>query len=100
MPPTVVISRRGADRVRAAMGTGVKELAPSERANYTRTNRSIHAVKQIPRGARIGAADVAVLRTEKTLRPGIGPEHMHLVVGAVARRAIPPGEGVEWADII
>ncbi|HVP20170.1 MAG TPA: N-acetylneuraminate synthase family protein [Spirochaetia bacterium] len=90
----------GADRVRAALGTGAKELAPSERANYTRTNRSIHAVKQIPRGARIGAADVAVLRTEKTLRPGVGPEHMHLVVGAVARRAIPPGEGVEWADLI
>jgi hypothetical protein len=43
---------------------------------------------------------VAVLRTEKTLRPGIGPEFMHLVVGAVARRAVPPGEGVEWADLI
>jgi sialic acid synthase SpsE len=90
----------GADRVRAVLGTGVKELAPSERANYTRTNRSIHAVKQIPRGARISEGDVAVLRTEKTLRPGIGPEFLSLVVGAVARRAIPPGEGVEWADII
>ena len=53
-----------------------------------------------PRGARIGAGDVAVLRTEKTLRPGITPEFLHLVVGAVARRAIPPGEGVEWADIV
>jgi sialic acid synthase SpsE len=90
----------GAEKVRAVLGTGVKELASSERANYTRTNRSIHAVKQIPRSARIGPADVAVLRTEKTLRPGIGPEFMHLVVGAIARRAIPPGEGVEWADIV
>ncbi len=90
----------GVDRVHAVMGTGVKELAPSERSNYSRTNRSIHAVKQIPRGARIGSADVAVLRTEKTLRPGIGPEFLHLVVGAVARRAIPPGEGVEWGDVI
>ncbi len=90
----------GEDRVRAVMGTGVKELAASERANYTRTNRSIHAVKQIPRGARISAGDVAVLRTEKTLRPGLGPEFLNLVVGAVARRAIPPGEGVEWGDLI
>jgi sialic acid synthase SpsE len=90
----------GADRVRAVLGSGVKELAPSEKANYARTNRSIHAVKQIPRGARIGPSDVAVLRTEKTLRPGIGPEFLNLVVGAVARRAIPPGEGVEWADVI
>jgi sialic acid synthase SpsE len=90
----------GTDRVRVVLGTGVKELAASEKTNYTRTNRSIHAVKQIPRGARIGAGDVAVLRTEKTLRPGIGPEFLNLVVGAVARRAIPPGEGVEWADLI
>ncbi|HVO39100.1 MAG TPA: N-acetylneuraminate synthase family protein [Spirochaetia bacterium] len=90
----------GPDRVKAVMGSGVKELAPSERENYTRTNRSIHALRQIARGARIGAADVAILRTEKVLRPGIGPEFMHLAVGAVARRTIPPGEGVEWADII
>ena len=96
----VLEKEHGAERVRAVMGSGIKELAPSERANYARTNRSIHAVKQIPRGARIGAGDVAVLRTEKTLRPGIGPEFMHLVVGAVARRAVPPGEGVEWADLI
>lgn len=90
----------GPERVRAVLGTGVKELASSERANYARTNRSIHAVKQIPRGTRIGPADVAVLRTEKILRPGIGPEFIHLVVGAVAQRTIPPGEGVEWADLI
>ena len=90
----------GQERVRAVLGTGIKELAPSEQANYARTNRSIHAVKQIPRGARIGPAEVAVLRTEKVLRPGIAPEFMHLVIGAVARRTIPPGEGVEWADLI
>ncbi|HTP57882.1 MAG TPA: SAF domain-containing protein, partial [Spirochaetia bacterium] len=90
----------GADKVAKVLGSGVKELADSEKANYSRTNRSIHAMKQIPRGARIGASDVAVLRTEKVLRPGIGPEFLNLVVGAVARRAIAPGEGVEWADIV
>lgn len=90
----------GLERVKAVMGNGVKELAPSERENYSRTNRSIHALHQIARGARIGASDVAILRTEKTLRPGIGPEFMPLVVGAVTRRQIPPGEGVEWADLL
>lgn len=34
----------GADRIAAVLGNGVKELAASERANYGRTNRSIHAV--------------------------------------------------------
>jgi sialic acid synthase SpsE len=90
----------GADRVRATQGTGVKTLAPSESANYSRTNRSIHAVAEIPMGARIGASDVAILRTEKVLRPGLGPEYMKLVIGARAKRAIPAGEGVEWADLI
>lgn len=89
----------GPDRVRAAQGTGLKELAPSERANYSRTNRSIHAVAAIAEGQRIGASDVAILRTEKILRPGLGPEHWDRVVGATARRPVPAGEGIEWEDV-
>ncbi len=89
----------GEDRVRAVRGTGVKELAASETANYTRTNRSIHAVAAIPEGHRIAGSDVALLRTEKVLRPGLGPEHLARVVGAVARRPIPAGEGIEWPDV-
>jgi sialic acid synthase SpsE len=90
----------GKERVGAVLGTGVKALSPAERANYGRTNRSIHAVHAIAAGAVISGSDVAVLRTEKILRPGLGPEHLPLVIGARARRAIPDGEGVEWTDII
>ena len=90
----------GAARLRAVAGTGVKQLAPSERANYTRTNRSLHAAREIPMGARIGEADIAVLRTEKVLRPGIGPEHLGVVMGSTAKRRVPDGEGIEWADIV
>jgi sialic acid synthase SpsE len=90
----------GKERVTAVLGTGVKTLSPAERPNYGRTNRSIHATHAIPAGADISASDVAVLRTEKVLRPGLGPEHLGLVIGARARRPIPDGEGVEWADII
>jgi len=90
----------GAERVAAVIGSGVKELAPSERANYSRTNRSLHAVRTIQAGRVIGEADVAVLRTEKELRPGIGPEFLACIVGATAKRDIPDGEGIEWADVI
>jgi sialic acid synthase SpsE len=90
----------GAARVAAVRGNGVKELAKAERPNYGRTNRSLHALRAIPAGATISAQDVGVLRTEKILRPGLGPEHWGLVVGAVARRPIPDGEGIEWADIL
>jgi sialic acid synthase SpsE len=89
----------GPGRVAAVIGSGVKELAPSERANYGRTNRSLHALREIAAGEMIGEGDVAVLRTEKVLRPGIGPEFLWLAVGARAKRTIPRGEGIEWADL-
>jgi sialic acid synthase SpsE len=90
----------GAARVAAVTGSGVKLLAPAERANYARTNRSIHAAREIRRGAVITESDVAVLRTEKVLRPGIGPEFLPRVIGTMAKRQVPDGEGIEWEDLL
>ena len=92
--------RYGGARVAAVMGTGIKRLADSERANYTRTNRSLHAVHEISPGDVLGEADIAVLRTEKVLRPGLGPEFLSAITGARARRRIPEGEGIVWADLL
>ena len=89
----------GAERVRRVIGSGVKDLAPSERANYRRTNRSIHAVSNIQAGTVITADAVAVLRTEKVLRPGLGPELLPVVTGRRASRTIPAGEGITWEDL-
>jgi sialic acid synthase SpsE len=90
----------GAARARAVEGSGVKTLAPSERANYTRTNRSIHAVEEIPAGTLVTEASVAILRTEKVLRPGLGPEYLPMVTGRRTVRRVPAGEGVVWEDIL
>lgn len=92
-------SEYGAERVRRVIGSGVKDLAPSERANYRRTNRSIHAVSDIGAGSVITADAVAVLRTEKVLRPGLGPEFLPVVTGRRASRDIPAGEGITWEDL-
>lgn len=89
----------GPARVEAALGDGVKRLAASERANYARTNRSIHAMGRIRAGDRLGDGNLAVLRTEKVLRPGLEPRFMALVTGRVAARDVPDGEGLEWADV-
>ncbi len=83
----------GADRVRRAIGTGVKDLAPSERENYRRTNRSIHAVAEIPAGTVVSADAVALLRTEKVLRPGLGPEFLPAVIGRTTSRTDPRRRG-------
>ena len=93
------IQERGEAPVLAALGTGVKELAPSERANYRRTNRSIHALRDIQAGELIVPGDFAVLRTEKILRPGLEPRWAPFIAGRRARNSIPAGEGIRFDDI-
>ena len=89
----------GSQRVEAVLGDGRKRLAPSERANYGRTNRSLHALRPIPRGESFTRENVAALRTEKILRPGLDPALFDVVLGRRAARDVPDGEGIEWADI-
>ena len=94
------ISRdRGASLVEAVLGNGVKTLAPSEQDNYERTNRSLHALRDIKPGEIIKAEDFAVLRTEKILRPGLAPSWAQRVCGRTARQFIPAGQGIRFEDI-
>jgi len=86
----------GPDRVRAALGDGVKRLAPSEEANYGRTNRSLHAKRPMRAGERFDREAVAALRTEKVLSPGLEPRYLSLVLGRAAARDIEDGEGIGW----
>ncbi len=90
----------GKDMVAAALGSGVKRLAASERANYGRTNRSLHYMRAMKKGERIGEGDVSVLRTEKVLTPGISPEYARLVTGCVLTRDVAAGAGVDWEDVL
>jgi sialic acid synthase SpsE len=89
----------GAAAVEEALGDGVKRLAPSEAMNYRRTNRSLHAMRAIGAGEAFDAGNLAILRTEKALRPGIDPELLPVLIGRHAMRDIPSGEGIEWADV-
>ena len=90
---------RGDAKVEVVLGDGAKRLAPSERENYSRTNRSLHALRDIHPGETIEAGDIAVLRTEKILRPGLPPSWAGMIPGRTARRFIPAGEGVRFEDV-
>ena len=90
----------GAARVEAVLGDGIKRLAPSEQANYRRTNRSLHALSFIAAGERLSEANLAVLRTEKLLRPGLSPELLSVILGKRTVRDIPAGEGILWEDLL
>lgn len=90
----------GLEKVMECLGDGVKKLAPAEEANYGRTNRSLHFMKSLLKGSVVSETDVAVLRTEKVLTPGISPEYLSLVVGAVLSRDVENGAGVQLEDFI
>jgi sialic acid synthase SpsE len=90
---------RGQKLVEAVLGDGVKRLAPSEKANYERTNRSIHAVRDIKPGEIIQRDMIAPLRTEKILRPGLPPSWEAAIIGRKASCFIPSGEGIRFEDL-
>jgi len=103
MDPHAVIAamsrERGKELVERILGDGIKRLAPSEKANYERTNRSIHALKDIEEGETITREMIASLRTEKILRPGLPPLWEERITGRKARTFIPSGEGIRFEDV-
>lgn len=90
----------GEARLVACLGTGKKVLAPSEAANYGRTNRSIHALRALPAGHVLKPGDVAVLRTEKELSVGLHPRYLDAVISRRLARDIEDGAGLSWDHIL
>lgn len=88
------------EKILSCLGTGIKKLAPAEEKNYGRTNRSLHFMRALKKGEKIAPSDIGVLRTEKVLTPGIGPEFLNLVVGAVLTKDVKNGAGVQFEDFM
>jgi sialic acid synthase SpsE len=89
----------GSSLVEQTLGSGIKVLSPSERANYGRTNRSIHAMRDIAAGEVITPDMIGILRSEKILRPGLAPRWEKQILGRKALQTIPTGEGIRIEDI-
>jgi sialic acid synthase SpsE len=89
----------GSSLVEQTLGSGIKVLAPSEKANYGRTNRSIHATRDIAAGEVITPDMIGILRSEKILRPGLPPRWEKQILGRKALQPIPAGEGIRIQDI-
>jgi sialic acid synthase SpsE len=90
----------GKNRVEATLGSGRKDLAPSEKENYRTTNRSIMAIKNIKKGEALSEQNVALLRSEKNLLPGLSPDFWQTVIGKCVTKDVPTGKGIEWNDLL
>ena len=88
------------EKILSCLGTGIKKLASAEEKNYGRTNRSLHFMRALKKGEKIAASDIGVLRTEKVLTPGIGPEFLDILVGAVLTKDVKNGAGVQFEDFM
>ena len=93
-------SQYGEEKVLAALGDGVKRLAPAERANYGRTNRSLHYMHSLKAGHVLTEEDIGVLRTEKVLTPGISPLYLNEVLGAALTKDVTSGEGLLFSHLL
>jgi len=89
----------GKKRIKTIQGKGHKELAPAEAENYRTTNRSVTAVRDIRKGEILTEANIALLRSEKNLIPGLPAEEYMDLLGKKAARNIPDGTGLSQQDI-
>lgn len=90
----------GREKVTAVKGTGLKILADSEKDSYLTTNRSVLAISDIKAGEIISSENVALLRSEKNLIPGLPPESLSVISGKHAVRDIQNGSGLSWDDVM
>ncbi len=76
----------------AALGDGVKRMAPAEADLYVTARRSLFAARTIEVGSTIGEDDIAILR------PGTGIEVRDLpnLIGRIAKRRIERHEPLAW----
>lgn len=86
-------------KIERILGNGIKTLAPSEKQNYGRTNRSIHYMRDMKKGETITESDIAVLRTEKILTVGISPEYCDFVIGKKLKKDVNDADGVQFDEI-
>jgi len=91
-----VKKRFGKESVDKIIGSGIKQLAPSEKENYKTTNRSLIALRKINIGEIITEKDFAPLRSEKNLLPGLGPEYTKIITEKTVKKNIDNGAGITF----
>ncbi len=84
-----------AERVRLALGNGVKTCGPAEAANRIASRRGLYATRRLMPGERIRESDVVALRPAR----GIDASRWFDLIGQVVEREISAGAVFEPGDL-
>jgi sialic acid synthase SpsE len=87
-------------RHKKILGSYRKVIAPCEQEIYPGDKRSIFSVQPIKKGEKFSRKNIAVLRAERFLTPGLHPKYFDLVLKKTAKRTIKAYKGIEWSDIL
>jgi len=82
------------------LGTGQKIVTPSEKELYPGDKRSIFVIKNVKKGERLNKKNIAVLRAERHLKPGIHPRYFNLILGKKIVKPIKKYVGLQWSHLL
>lgn len=82
------------------LGSGQKTITTTERVLYPGDKRSIFTIKNIKKGEKLNKKNIAVLRAERYLKPGIHPRYFNLVLGKKIVKPIKKYTGLQWDHLL
>jgi len=90
----------GQSRVKSAMGDGKKSITKEEKVIYTRTRRSLLAIRDMKKGEYLKHEDIRVLRAEQGHIPGLHPRYLPIIIGKKLCRSLKNGTGIQWDHVL
>jgi N-acetylneuraminate synthase len=90
----------GKDKINKILGKYQKVIAPSEKELYPNDKRSIHAIKDLRKGETLTKENIAILRSERNLNPGLHPRFYNVMIGAKLQKEVRCGQGIKWEDLL
>lgn len=97
---SVVKKKLGSSLVEKVLGNFQKKLTHSEQELYYFDRRSIRVIRDIRKGEKLKKSNIAILRSERNLNPGIHPRYWNLVLGKRANKMVPAEKELSWKDIL
>lgn len=92
--------RFGKDKVNKILGSYQKIIAPSEKILYPNDKRSIHAIKNIDKGDILTEENIAILRSERNLTPGVHPRFFKKILKTRLQKPVKYGQGITWECLL